>query len=542
MSVMPWFRRSRGELAAFALFFALALTFQIQEGAYSAELAQHPDEPAHFVTGLMIHDYLAGGLRQAPLPFAQNFYEHYPKVALGHWPPLFYVVQAGWTLLFTPARPSVLLLMAVLCALAASVMVRFARAVIPLPYVLAAACLMIALPLMRDLAGQAMSETLVALTVLAATLHLGDYLDNGEARHALWFGVWAALAILTKGTALVLGVAPVLAILLGWRWHLVKNRSFWVPAAIAILVCVPWYLWAPDARHESVASYGGLRLRAYTLVHAPALWARAIGPFATPFACIGMVREFARLPHRKPGNGRWIAAGALLLSVGCFQWLVVVASGIRIVSIVVPVLLMFMVSGILWVASLRPLARLGASRAAALVLVGVIVGTVAWSSAIVPPKPRLGFRELVSMLSERAEWQRPKALIVSDSVGEGAFIAEVALSEKRLGHTIVRGTKFLESVNWMGTHYRMLYTAPEEAMSAIDRASIGMVILDVFAEEHVTEEPGEHVEPYQLLRQTIGKYPGRWRQVFGGPVTPHAGPKGRAFQVYVLEPAKSGTL
>jgi hypothetical protein len=525
----------RGELAAFAAFLAIAIAFQVKEGAYGAEFAENADEPAHYITGLMVRDYLAGGLGQAPRQFAQTYYEHYPKVALGHWPPLFYVVQAAWTLPFTPSRSSVLLLMAVLSALTAAVLVRFARAVIPLPEVLAAGCLMLSLPLMRKLGEEVMSETLVALTVLTAVLHLGDYLDRGELRQALRFGLCAVLAILTKGTALVLGLAPPLAILLGWRWRLVKNRSFWAPATIAILVCVPWYLWAPDALHESVAAYGGLRLRATTLVHTLKLWSQAIGPFASPFALIGIVRQFARFPVRKPGNGRWIAAGALLLSVGCFQCLVVVAYGIRIVSIVVPVLLMFTVSGVLWLASWRPLARLGPARVSAVVLAGVLAGTVVWASGNLPPKPRLGYRELVSMLSGRPEWQRPKVLIVSDSVGEGAF-AEVAMSETRSGHTIVRGSKFLVSENWMGTDYRMLYATPEEVLSAMSRASLDLVVLDVFAETHVDTEPGEHVEPYRLLRQTIEKYPDRWQAIFAGPVHPSAGPDGRPFLVFARNP------
>lgn len=53
----------------FLLFFFIALLLSWNSGAFRAELSDNPGEPAHYVTGLMVHDY----------------------VALGHWPPFFYI-------------------------------------------------------------------------------------------------------------------------------------------------------------------------------------------------------------------------------------------------------------------------------------------------------------------------------------------------------------------------------------------------------------------------------------------------------------------
>src|SRR5512137_1938426 len=106
-------------LALAAVLFAVAVAFQWVGGAYQSEFGSHPDEAAHYVTGLVMRDYLAAGLPGNPLTYAKQYYQHYPKVALGHWPPVFYVLQSVWTLLFTPSPASVLLLMALLTALAA---------------------------------------------------------------------------------------------------------------------------------------------------------------------------------------------------------------------------------------------------------------------------------------------------------------------------------------------------------------------------------------------------------------------------------------
>src|SRR2546423_1423416 len=100
----------KSTLAAAALLFAIAVGSQHLTGAYRGEFGSEPDEAAHFVTGLCVHDYVAAGFPGNPLGYAKKYYEHYPKVALGHWPPFFYVVQTAWTLPFGASRVSILLL------------------------------------------------------------------------------------------------------------------------------------------------------------------------------------------------------------------------------------------------------------------------------------------------------------------------------------------------------------------------------------------------------------------------------------------------
>jgi hypothetical protein len=52
----------------------------------------------------MIRDHLAQDFLGSPLPFAKEYYLHYPKVALGAWPPGFHFTEAIWMLLFSPSR------------------------------------------------------------------------------------------------------------------------------------------------------------------------------------------------------------------------------------------------------------------------------------------------------------------------------------------------------------------------------------------------------------------------------------------------------
>ena len=90
-----------------AMWIALILiTFalQVMSGTYSSDLGREEDEPAHFITGLMVYDYVTTSIGSDPIAFAESYYLHYPKIAFGNWPPLFYVIQTLWYMVFGPTK------------------------------------------------------------------------------------------------------------------------------------------------------------------------------------------------------------------------------------------------------------------------------------------------------------------------------------------------------------------------------------------------------------------------------------------------------
>ena len=107
-------------MAVAVILFSFTATLQWQSGAYTSDLSSDEDEPAHVVSGLMVHDYAANLFKRGalsmpltPRAFAEAYYVHYPKVAIGHWPPLFYLVQASWMFVFGRTKSALLLLMLV---------------------------------------------------------------------------------------------------------------------------------------------------------------------------------------------------------------------------------------------------------------------------------------------------------------------------------------------------------------------------------------------------------------------------------------------
>src|SRR5205823_3692724 len=89
---------------------------QRASGAFEAEFSGYPDEASHYMSGLLVRDYISAGFPADPWGFAQNAYLHYPYIGIGHWPPLFYALEGVWFLLFSSSRISALLFVATITA------------------------------------------------------------------------------------------------------------------------------------------------------------------------------------------------------------------------------------------------------------------------------------------------------------------------------------------------------------------------------------------------------------------------------------------
>lgn len=221
---------------SFAFFLLLAAGLQIAGNAYRADLSGF-DETAHYVTGLMLRSYALSGNWFEPVKYAQTYYASYPRVALGHWPPVFYLIEALWTILFSPARTSVMLLMACLSAAGATALYWWFRREIGTIAAFTAAALVVTFPTVQEATASVMLELPLLLGSLLALLFYTRYLETERLRYSLLFGAAATAAILTKANGFALALVP-LAVLFAGKLYLVRRLSFWAPVApILCFVC-----------------------------------------------------------------------------------------------------------------------------------------------------------------------------------------------------------------------------------------------------------------------------------------------------------------
>lgn len=511
--------------APLALFWILAMALQWRGLSFVAEFGSHHDEPAHYVTGLMVRDYIAAGMPSSPLPYAEEYYLHYPKVAFGHWPPVFYVVQAAWTLPFGASRASLLALMALLTALLATLVYAAVRREHGAVAGLAAGVLFLSLPLVQEFARVLMSEMLQALLFFAAALALARYVDRPQAKWSAAFGILAALAILNKGTGIALAALPPTALILTFRFGLLARLSMWLPALLVVLIAAPWYMFAPSAMHETSVPLNYVVASPEWTPRIRLDWIPLVGTGLLPLAVLGLiVKVIVPFVRTRRVEGIWATATGLVIGVLGFRAWTPVAIDPRHVLPMVPAFLLFVVGGTAWLIARLP-GTSGPRIGWKAPLVGAVLAVVVVANvAGMPPKERRGFSSVAGDLVSSAPLRDSVFLVSSSALGEGMFIAEMAMREKRPGHIVLRASKVLSTSGWMGDAYRSHYDTTAELDEYLEGIPVGILVID-----YDFSEPQAH---HALLKELVAERPDRWKPA--GMYPPGAAP-GQGIRVYRLE-------
>ena len=225
-------------IAVGAIFWVVAAGLQWKAGAFAVEFGGNADESAHYITGLMIRDYIVSivsGHLTSPLAYAENYYVHYPKVSIGMWPPLFHLTEAFWGLIVSPGRVSILCLMALITASIATSIYLLLRRQYPMVWAFAGGALFVISPLVQASTQAVMADGLVALLDFWAMIFLIRYLERERSRDAMLFGIFVGLSMATKANGVALVLLPLVAMLITRRFQLLRSRWFYYSGAIVLV-------------------------------------------------------------------------------------------------------------------------------------------------------------------------------------------------------------------------------------------------------------------------------------------------------------------
>jgi 4-amino-4-deoxy-L-arabinose transferase-like glycosyltransferase len=487
-------------VSSLVAFFILASWLQLQAGAYSAELSGYPDEAAHFTTGLMLRDYAANGFPGNAMQYAENFYLHYPKVAIGHWPPLFHILEALWLLIFPVSRGSVMALMALYCAVIAAliatwVSARYGRAT---GYLTGA--LFVCLPLTQKQTAMVMAEGLLTIFALLAARSYARYLETGEWRPAMLFGIFATFCILVKGNGWALALLPPFAVLLTRRFHLVKRWEFWLPALVVLLFCAPWQIMTAHLVQQGWTGDAGLAYAAEAFVSfGRGLWVE-LGPAVSILVLAGIASEVSNRRGASPRAGSMLA---LFLAFYVFHVLTPAGIEIRQILAGIAALLTFAPVGVISISRfLRSRRFVMLSRPAVLAVVAGLF--FAGETFAIPPKLSYGFEQTAAYLDSRPELKQAVVLSSSEAMGEGMMITETEMRERRPGHYILRASKLLAVEDWSGRKYQALFPSAAAVRNELNLIPVGVLVIDF--------TPGETrpIHHTQLLSM-LAAHPPEWK-------------------------------
>jgi hypothetical protein len=486
--------------AMFVAAFAYAVLLQWHGDAYAAGWSADPDEAGHYVTGLMVRDYITSGFPEPPMAYAADYYEHYARVTLGHWPPVFYVVQAAWTLVFGVSTTSLLTLMAVLTAALTALTFWMIARVRPVWIASCCAMLLWASPLTVQLNRMLMSDQLVAIWVLCALLCYERYLDEPGWRAACAFGMLASAAIMTKGTGIVLAPVPLLAAILAQRVELLRRPDFWLPACLVVALCGPWYALAPGAMHERAFPQRSLSLYPDRVPGTYEHIADFFGMIVTTLVLMSFAVLFVRFRQNRMSN-RAVAGIVFVVSVLFFR-AAHVAWGFRHLLMLYPIVCYCAAVGAEWL----HWRLLEGRRSGAVLLAGVLLATAAAASLRIPPKARTGIPEAAQqLLASGRVGANERILVVAHPHLEGIFVAAIAELDRRPGRYVARGWRQLTTPeNLLSHNYHPKFSGPAELMAHFRWRGEFMLLA-----EHAAA-PAPHAA---LVLQTIREYADEWEKM-----------------------------
>ncbi len=488
-------------LAMALVVLALVRFMQIHAGADQASFGAYPDEPSHYLSGLMVRDYIAHGFPGSPFRYAVNYYLHVPYFAVGYWPPLFYLLEGPWMIVFGQGHAAVLWLIASITALLAATIFQVARRFVSAPAAVCVGLLFCLTPQVEWSNNLVMTDTSIALLGLWATLALGGYLNTGRLSFALGFGILAGMTILTKYTGLHLLLLPFAAVVLGRRWGLLRRWTFWLPLGVVAIIWLPWLLFT----HRFARN----------------------GLVPGEFASLSKVPEYAKILLLQNGPGLGILL-ALAWVFTLLQWKRL--SGLKAVLLLQPpaIVLMLLAAPVssegrylipalpalllLLCCAIRSVSEWGAAHrmvfarhwdtvflAAFALFYGV------WALPSWPRAQHNDLRLIVDFILHSRGLRTASVLVPANA--EGGTIAEFAMRDPaRAERILARPNKLLSKSDWMGSKYHFYYATPSEAEQYFEQNPIDLVIVRKVLRGNVPP-------PERLVADMVNQFPQRWSAV-----------------------------
>lgn len=459
------------------LFFFEVLIFQWVNNAFFSEYTGYPDEAAHYVSSLLIENYITNGEIEHPLYFAEDYYYHYPKVAIGHWPPVMYGLLALWFIVFGASRISTMCFVAATTAALATTIYYIAKNHLNKFSAVCAPLLFIAIPLIQTMSAVLMLELMVTLFILIACTFLAKFLSTGKTSDGIYFALLASAAILTRGTAWSIGLMPIMIMLMAWRFEMLKKPILWISGGLVLTLCLPWYLSMPSV--DAGAFEGGSIYSSNFTLEAISWFAKniyvEIGLVILLLTGIGIWSKIIYpILSKQQLELIWPTLLSIMLAIYFMHVIIPADFSIRYMTTIVPSIVLFSFAGIEWLIS-----KISFKNASPILIGGLSALYVISNVGIdLENINNDGYVLAHDLAAGEINSRNKSILIASDVFGEGSVIARAAELDKDKQNVILRGSKLLVSEDWVGRNPVSKFTSTHEVARVLANIPVDAVILD----------------------------------------------------------------
>jgi hypothetical protein len=434
------------------------------------------DEPAHFLNGYFIANYVSHHLGSNPMGAATDFYIHYPKISIGHWPPAYYGFLGILFLMLPPTMPVAFAINVVVAALPA-IGVAAALSLLANRRMALAGVLIYALaPLALEGQAMFMVDQPLAACLVAATAVWIAYVRSGGWGKVIGFALLAATAVLIKGNGWLVGLIPVFHIALTGQWRQLLSFKLYVAAALAAVIVVPWYMLTAKIAADGFNYHAGIDYALKALGANLLTVVQNLTPAGALLALVGVATEFR---DRKRFPERWLVVSgivSLVLGTLTLQSLIPVDIVDRYMAPALPALVVLAMLGLQRLIErivARPAPRLQAGAAVALLVLMASPGFVHLFERV--PKADTGIEQVAQQLA--ADGRPSVSLIDGDTSAEGAFIADMAVRDSGLKSYVIRASKLMADSNFMGSSYALRFHDDGAVLAELRRLGVQHVVL-----------------------------------------------------------------
>lgn len=435
------------------------------------------DESAHFVNSYFFWSFLTSGQLNDPIGFAEKFYTAYPRLSIGHWPPLYYLL-VGLLFFALPPVPQTAMALNLVVSIAPVFLITYlVQQFASWRWALFAGIAYALMPIVIKSISFFMLDQPVTFICLASATCWQAYARSEKLVLALVYGALAASAILIKGNGWLLGLFPLFHILAGRHWHLLWILPTYLGVILAVAITLPWYWFTAKISSEGFDFEVGAEYATKALTFNISALRDNIGLVGLVFLLLGVVLPFILTEQGSSERRLTETSISLILATLTFQSLVPVALVERYMAPALPFATILGIVGIVLMMRLawlrhRPFLRgtLGIVAPIILLLPGV--------SHILQENPQRNLR-MADAVNLALNSARPYVIVIDGSAGaEGAFIAEALVQTHDQEVFVVRSSKLLSYSNFMGDEYRSFVEFPEDVMGALAELGAAAVVIE----------------------------------------------------------------
>ena len=460
----------------FLFFFTISLFIQSYTGGFSADRSNNWDEAGHFVSSLAIDNYILTGALSNPFVFMTEYYHHFPKVAIGHWPPLFEFIQSIIFLVFGGTAIVAIVLQAAMAGFCAGITTSITARSFGIMAGVTAGFVVLFSPIFLPMIDLVMADTLEALVVTLTAICWGLFYKERNWRWCFLFSLMATLSLLTKGTAIGLALMPIIYVGLRRDFAFLLNIKTLVAAAVVAAITAPWYIFTYQMAADGFIYKWGW---SYSRLSVPYFFAglfRSAGIACTLMYCYGTFRCLVNPKQSEiQTQPDVLAFASCSIAMMVFAMLVPAYLDTRYLIPALPSFVIVAFWG--FYDALDNLTWPKPYKAA--------VQYIPIAVFILSALPIFHMQHVQSLHSEQlvneimSSHLPNKLILMSGNVeAEGAFVSRFAEIDTKKIHYVIRGQKALADSSWMTDRYEPKFKTAKEVARWINDSGIGWIVLD----------------------------------------------------------------